>query len=76
MEQQYVTVPINNDIEIEPHQEGYLFALKVQAGLKIKVTESYLKQLQSNEHIQSNFKLNIKRLNRWYWSVCFDEKGE
>lgn len=58
------------------HNKDYAQCVPVKVGLKVRVNESHLKELQLNEYIQSNFKLNIHRLNRWYWSVHFDNKDD
>lgn len=49
----------------------------IKVGLKIRVREKQLLELQQSETINKQFKLNIKRVNRWWYSVYFDElKGE
>lgn len=48
----------------------------LRVGLKLEVRENELKKLQNNECIREYFKLNIKRLNRWWYSVYFDEKPD
>jgi hypothetical protein len=58
------------------HNKDYSQCVPVKVGLKVRVNEEHLKILQEDEYINQNFNLNIKRLNRWYWSVYFDEKGE
>jgi hypothetical protein len=58
------------------HNKDYAQCVPLKVGLKVRVNEQHLLELQSSEYIQSNFKMNIKRLNRWYWSVYFDKKGE
>lgn len=51
--------------------------IEIQVGLKVRVREQQLLELQQSEIINKQFKLNIKRLNRWWYSVYFDElKGE
>jgi hypothetical protein len=45
-------------------------------GLKVEVRDNVLKEIQEEEYIKENFKLNIRRLNRWWYSVYFDKKGE
>ena len=50
--------------------------VKIQVGLKITTRDFILKELQENEYIRENFKLNIKRLNRWWYSVYFDKKED
>lgn len=47
----------------------------MKAGLKVEVRDNALKEIQAEEYIKENFKLNIKRLNRWWYSVYFDKKG-
>ena len=51
-----------------------VFAHPLVVGLKVKVRENILELLKETIYIQKNFKLNIKRLNRWWYSVYFDEK--
>ena len=58
------------------HNKDYGKCVPLKVGLKVRVNEQDLLELQSSEYIQSNFTMNIKRLNRWYWSVYFDNKGE
>ena len=58
------------------HNKDYEQCVPLKVGLKVRVNEQHLLELQSSEYIQSNFTMNIKRLNRWYWSVYFDNKGE
>lgn len=48
--------------------------IEVKAGLKVEVRDNVLKEIQAEEYIEENFKLNIKRLNRWWYSVYFDKK--
>lgn len=51
-----------------------VFACRIEVGLKIEVNESVMNSLENMPYIQNNFKLNIKRLNRYRWSIHFDEK--
>ena len=48
--------------------------IEVKVGLKVEVRDNVLKQIQDEKYIADNFKLNIKRLNRWRYSVYFDKK--
>lgn len=47
---------------------------ELRVGLKISCREGTLNRLKNEPYIQENFKLNIKRLNRWWYSVYFAEK--
>lgn len=38
----------------------------------VECRDYVLKKLQENAYIQKTFKLNIKRLNRWWYRVYFD----
>lgn len=49
-------------------------AVEIQVGLKIRTRDFILREIQENEYIKENFKLNIRRLNRWWYSVYFDKK--
>lgn len=51
----------------------FIKAVKVEKGLKVDVRDYILKQWQEEPYIKENFKLNIKRLNRWWYSVYFDD---
>lgn len=46
----------------------------VEIGLKIKVRDFIYEQIINDTIIMENFKLNVKRLNRWWYSVYFDKK--
>lgn len=47
--------------------------IPIEVGLKISIRDFVLDKLQSDQNIQSKFKLNIKRINRWWYSVYFDK---
>lgn len=51
-----------------------LFAMELKDGAKAEVRDYILKEFESNLYIQENYKLNIKRLNRWWYSVYFAKK--
>lgn len=48
--------------------------VKLEDGLKIECREDILEYLQSHPYVQDNFNLNIKRLNRWWYSIYFEKK--
>ena len=50
--------------------------VEIKKGLKVDVDENVLKQIQDEKYITDNFKLNIKRINRWLYSVYFDDKPD
>ena len=47
--------------------------VEVKHGLKLEIRDSLLKIIQEEEYIKNNFKLNVKRLNRWWYSVYFEK---
>ena len=54
--------------------DGTVYAIPVSKN-KFEVRDYYLEELKTNKIIQDNFNLNIKRLNRWWYSVYFDPKS-
>ena len=50
-----------------------VFAELIRFGLKVEVSEDVMNTIKEHPYIQSNFKLNIKRLNKYRWSIYFDE---
>ena len=51
-----------------------LRAVEIREGLKIKCKEDLLNLLKNDPYIIMSFVLNIKRLNRWWYSVYFKNK--
>jgi hypothetical protein len=51
-----------------------VFACKLAVGTDIECRDYILKELQENPYIQKTFKLNVNRLNRWWYRVYFDSK--
>ena len=51
-----------------------LRTVEIREGLKIKCKEDLLNLLKNDPYIIMNFVLNIKRLNRWWYSVYFKNK--
>jgi hypothetical protein len=51
-----------------------VFAEEIKVGLKVEVREDIVSTLKNNEYIKDHFKLTVKRLNRWWYSVYFDKK--
>lgn len=47
--------------------------VEVKDGLKLEIRDNLLKIIQEEEYIKNNFKLNIKRINRWWYSVYFEK---
>lgn len=58
--------------EYNPIPNSYS-AIRVENGLKILCKKETLDNLMSNKEIIGKFQLNIRRKNRWYWSVYFKE---
>lgn len=48
-------------------------AIRVENGLKILCKKETLDNLMSNKEITEKFQLNVRRKNRWHWSVYFKE---
>ena len=48
-------------------------AIPLMVGTKIECREDILNNLKNEQYIQENFKLNIIRKNRWWYSVYFDK---
>lgn len=46
----------------------------VEHLMKIRCREDALYEIRSDKNITSRFELNIKRINRWWWSVAFIDK--
>jgi hypothetical protein len=56
-------------------QENHLYpAIEIRDGLKIEVKERVVNELLEHKELNEEFQLNIKRKNRWYWSVYFKAK--
>lgn len=49
-------------------------AVRIEDGLKIKIRDFAYEELLDNKEINDKFNLNAKRLNRWWYSVYFEEK--
>ncbi len=49
-----------------------IFTCELKVGTDIECRDYILKEIQQNVYIQKNFKLNVKRLNRWWYRVYFD----
>lgn len=54
--------------------ENRVPSIKLEVGLKIECRDTVYQNLLQEKYIQDNFKLNVKRLNRWWYSVYFDRK--
>ena len=51
-----------------------VYLIYVEDGLKLKMKKIELERLQSNLEFLNQYQLNIKRLNRWWYSVYFKKK--
>ena len=63
-------------IDTQPSFKNFLTIVEIKEGLKIKVRDFILKEIQEEEYIKENFKLNIRRLNRWWYSIYFDKRED
>lgn len=66
--------PDNTLIHFIHDRDNKVYAVKLEVGLEVEVNESVLNTIKNEPYIQNNFRLNIKRLNRYRWSVYFDKK--
>ena len=48
-------------------------AIRLESGMKILCRKETLDNLMSNNEVRQRFQLNVRRKNRWYWSVYFKE---
>lgn len=62
----------NSEIILE-NKSNINRVIKIEIGTKIEVRDFVLKQLMDEPFVKEKFKLNIKRINRWWYSVYFDE---
>jgi len=46
-------------------------AFKIEHGLKIKVKKEALDRFINNQELKKDFQMNVKRVDRWWWSVYF-----
>ena len=65
------TIPIDNFVIYEDKKAR---VIKLDIGTKVEVRESTYKQIIGDKIITDKYNLEIKRLNRWWYSVCFGEK--
>lgn len=67
---------ISKDCELvfnyTPDKKGYT-VVPLKVGTKIECRDFILEKIKNEPFIQDNFKLNVKRLNRWWYSVYFAE---
>jgi hypothetical protein len=47
--------------------------IPLEVGSKIECRDFMLEKIVNQPIVQNNFKLRIKRLNRWWYSVYFDK---
>ena len=50
--------------------------VKIEDGLSVRCNKTQLDIIMSNEKLQEDFDINIKRLSRWYWSISFKNKDK
>jgi hypothetical protein len=50
--------------------------VEVKHGLKVEVRDKVLEIIKNHQYVKENFDLNIKRLNRWWYSVYFKDKSK
>jgi len=63
-EEKWTAKTLNDGKDIYP-------VVKIEHGLKILCKEDLMNNLLSNNELKKEFQLNIKRKNRWYWSIYF-----
>lgn len=67
--------PINAIFEMD-YEDKRIKAVEIKHGLKIEVRDYILENIKNEQYVKDNYNLNIKRLNRWWYSVYFDEKNK
>jgi hypothetical protein len=65
---------LEEEIYIATDKSNNIICMPLIHGLKIEVRDTILDQIQENQFIKDNFQLNIRRLNRWWYSIYFDKK--
>jgi len=48
------------------------YAVPITHGLKVEMRDYIYEEIINNQWINENFKLNVKRMNRWWYSVYFE----
>lgn len=72
----YSNDPDYGDVYLKNDKDNNgIYTIPVGHGLKISCRDYVLKELEECDPIMSKFKLNIKRLNRWWFSVYFQDKS-
>ncbi len=67
---------MESGIIIERSRTREPYVVEISVGLMLRVRDFVLKEMQENEYIKENFKLNIRRYNRWWYGVYFDKKED
>lgn len=60
-------------LDTKRSKEHFVHAVEVGVGMKLEVRDYFLEELKNMPNIKDKFKLNIRRLNRWWYIVYFDE---
>lgn len=60
-------------VECKPNKED-ISVIKIEHLTKIECREDVLNELQSSHLLLSKYRLGVKRLNRWWYSVSFIDK--
>lgn len=63
-----------SDINIEFSSTKGTWCIPIVHGAKIRVRDKIYEELKINEDITNRFQLNIKRINRWWYSIYFKER--
>lgn len=46
-------------------------AYKITCGSKVEVRDYVYEEIINNEKLNKDFRMNVKRLNRWWYSIYF-----
>jgi len=69
-------VEITNYIADQVMKDGGSFVRchPIEHLTKVRCREDTINEFKNNAMVTDKFKLNIKRINRWWWSIAFVEK--
>ena len=65
---------ITIELNIAEKLMAQAYGIPIKDGLKIDCREEELNRLKNDKKLTEKFKLNIKRLNRWWYSIYFESK--
>lgn len=78
-------VEVSSSVDKVTFKDGLIFqpledsfnkvrVIEIKHGIKVEVRDYVYENLKNEKYIQDNFELNVRRLNRWWYSVYFKAK--